>query len=165
MATSSSPGSSEHAEIALRCHAEGTEVTLRAKTMVLDFSGECRLERGPSRLRLTGLKLQAELPDAGGAEDGGTVVLEQAGTVTARPQGGGQVAYDLTVPLSATVTQPDGRVRLNASAPARWRVTTAAFPPQGEFELAGDAIDFVLPESPESTTLVVRALALVMAAG
>lgn len=157
--------SSAHADIALRCHAEGTEVTLRAKTMLLDFTGECRLGRGGNTLRLTGFRLTAELPDAGGAEDGGTVALEQAGAVTARPQGGGRVAYDLTVPLSATVTQPDGMIQLDASEPARWRVTTAAFPPQGEFELEGDAVDFVLPESPESTTLVVRGLTLRMAAG
>ncbi|MFS8096935.1 hypothetical protein LFM09_07315 [Lentzea alba] len=159
------PSASRSSEIALRCRAEGTEVTLRAKTMVLDFVGECRLERGSNTLRLTGFKLVAELPDAGGAEDGGTVELEQAGTVTARPQGGGRVAYDLMVPLSATVTQPGGLIQLDASAPARWRVTTAAFPPQGEFELTGDTIDFVLPESPESATLVVRDLSLHMAAG
>lgn len=78
MVTPSSAGSSEHAEIALRCRAEGTEVTLRARTMVLDFVGECRLGGGPNTLRLTGFKVTAELPDAGGAEDGGTVALEQA---------------------------------------------------------------------------------------
>ncbi|MET9630449.1 hypothetical protein ABZX92_23555 [Lentzea sp. NPDC006480] len=165
MAMSSSAGSAEHFGIALHCRADGIEVTLRARTMVLDLTGGCRLERGPNTLRLTGLKLVAELPDAGGEQDGGTVALEQVSDVNARPQGGGRLAYDLSVPLSATVTQPDGVIRLQASAPARWRVTTAAFPPQGEFELAGDTIDFVLPESPESATLVVRGLTLRMSEG
>ena len=75
------------------CRAEGVEVTLRAKTMVLDFTGECEDET------IAGIRLVAELPDAGGAEDGGTVVLEQD---------------------SATVTQPGGEIRLTAQNPVSW---------------------------------------------
>ncbi|MGW4213513.1 hypothetical protein ACWEIJ_36390 [Lentzea sp. NPDC004789] len=92
-------------------------MTLRSKTMVLDFIGECD---GAT------MRLVAELPDAGGAEDGGTVVLEQDG---------------------ATVTQPGGEIRLAAREPLRWD---------------GEPVDaeFVLPESPESTVLAVRGLAV-----
>jgi hypothetical protein len=100
-----------------RCHADGAEVTLRSKTMVLDFTGECD--------GAAGLRLVAELPDAGGAEDGGTVVLEQD---------------------AATVTQPGGEIRLAAREPLRHH--------------DGEPVDveFVLPESPESTVLAVRGL-------
>lgn len=76
-----------------RCHTERAEVTLRSKTMLLEFTGECD---GDS---LSAIRLTAELPDAGGPEDGGTIVLEQDGAV---------------------VTQPDGEVRLTAHEPIRW---------------------------------------------
>ncbi|GLZ27954.1 hypothetical protein Lesp02_01440 [Lentzea sp. NBRC 105346] len=91
-------------------------MTLRSKTMVLDFTGDCD---GAAAIRLV-----AELPDAGGAEDGGTVVLEQD---------------------AATVTQPGGEIRLTAREPLRWN---------------GEPVDveFVLPESPDSTVLAVRGL-------
>ena len=100
------------------CHAEGVEVTLRSKTMVLDFTGECD---GPAA---AGIRLVAELPDAGGAEDGGTVVLERD---------------------AATVVQPGGEIRLEARELLR---------------ADGEPVDveFVLPESPESTVLAVRGL-------
>jgi hypothetical protein len=101
-----------------RCRAEGAEVTLRSKTMVLDFAGDCE---GPEA---AGIRLVAELPDAGGAEDGGTVVLEQD---------------------AATVTQPGGEIRLAAREPLRWD--------DGPVD-----VEFVLPESPESTVLTVRGL-------
>ncbi|GGU15996.1 hypothetical protein [Lentzea flava] len=103
-----------------RCRADGAEVTLRSKTVVLDFTGEC------DGTAAAGLRLVAELPDAGGAEDGGTVVLEQD---------------------TATVTQPGGEIRLAAREPLR---------------CDGEPVDveFVLPESPESTVLVVRGLAV-----
>ncbi|MET8764224.1 hypothetical protein [Lentzea sp. NPDC004782] len=74
-----------------RCRADGAEVTLRSKTMVLDFAGECD--------GTAGIRLVAELPDAGGAEDGGTVVLERD---------------------AATVTQPGGEIRLAAREPLHW---------------------------------------------
>lgn len=70
--------------------------------MYLDFEGECRLEREENAVRLTGLRLVAELPDAGGPEDGGTVVLEQIGDSS--PAG-----KDVAVPLAAAVEQPGGR--------------------------------------------------------
>ncbi|MEV6715350.1 hypothetical protein AB0M48_25315 [Lentzea sp. NPDC051208] len=101
-----------------RCRAEGAEVTLRSKTMILDFTGDCDGEG------LTGLRLAAELPDAGGPEDGGTVVLNQDG---------------------ATVTQPDGEVRLTAREPVRW-------------DSEAVDVDFVLPDNPEATVLAVRGL-------
>ncbi|GHH40644.1 hypothetical protein [Lentzea cavernae] len=90
-------------------------MTLRSKTMVLDFTGEC----DGSEIRLV-----AELPDLGGAEDGGTVVLERD---------------------AATVVQPGGEIRLEAREPVR---------------VDGEPVDveFVLPESPESTVLSVRGL-------
>src|SRR5690349_18578646 len=76
-----------------RCHAEGAEVTLRSKKMVLDFAGDC------DGTDAAEIRLVAELPDAGGAEDGGTVVLERN---------------------AATVTQPGGEIRLAAREPLRW---------------------------------------------
>lgn len=98
-----------------RCHAERAEVTLRSKTMLLEFTGECDADS---------IRLTAELPDAGGPEDGGTIVLDQDG---------------------ATVTQPDGEVRLTAHEPIRWDAGPI------------DA-DFALVESPEATVLAVRGL-------
>ncbi|MEU0884112.1 hypothetical protein ABZ345_36435 [Lentzea sp. NPDC005914] len=93
-------------------------MTLRSKTMVLDFTGEC------DGAAAAEIRLVAELPDAGGAEDGGTVVLEQD---------------------AATVTQPGGEIRLVAREPLRYDGEPAD-------------VEFVLPESPESTVLTVRAL-------
>lgn len=90
-------------------------MTLRSKPMVLDFAGE---------YDDAGLRLVAELPDAGGAEDGGTVVLERD---------------------AATVTQPGGEIRLAAREPLRVGGNPAD-------------VEFVLPESPESTVLTVRGL-------
>jgi hypothetical protein len=39
------------------------EVTLRSKTMVLDFEGGCGVERTSDSVRLTGLRLVANLPN------------------------------------------------------------------------------------------------------
>ena len=88
---------------------------MRAKTMLLEFTGECDGDA---------VRLVADLPDAGGPEDGGTIVLEQDG---------------------ATVTQPDGEVRLTAREPIRWGSGPV------------DA-DFALAQSPEATVLTVRGL-------
>jgi hypothetical protein len=115
--------------------SEGTEVTLRSKTMLLDFEGECQVERAGDSVRLTALRLVADLPDAGGPEDGGTVLLEQAGDS-----------------LAATVTQPGGKVELTTREGLRWAGSG------GAVELAEDEVGFVLPESPESTVLSVRGL-------
>jgi len=134
------------ADTAGKARAERTEVTLRSKTMVLDFEGECRVEREGDSVRLTGLRLVADLPDAGGEEDGGTVVLEQAGD--SRPAG-----KDLTVPLGASVAQPGAEVRLTASGDVRWTAE-----PGGDLVAADDEIGFVLAEAPESTVLTVRGL-------
>lgn len=127
------------ADTAGKARADRTEVTLRSKTMVLDFEGECRVERAGDSVRLTGLRLVADLPDAGGEEDGGTVVLEQAGD---------SAGEDLT----ASVAQPGGEVRLTASGGVRWTAETG-----GDLVVA-DEIGFVLAEAPESTVLTVRGL-------
>lgn len=111
------------------------EVTLRSKTMVLDFEGECGVERAGDTVRLTGLRLVADLPDAGGPEDGGTVLLEQAGDS-----------------LAATVAQPGGKVELTARDDVRWAASGQSV------EAVGDEIGFVLPASPSSTVLSVRGL-------
>jgi hypothetical protein len=111
------------------------EVTLRSKTMVLDFEGGCGVERTGDSVRPTGLRLVADLPDAGGPEDGGTVLLEQDGDS-----------------LAATVAQPGGKVELTSSR-VRWTAS-------GRHLEAVDEIGFVLPESPESTVLSVRGLRL-----
>jgi hypothetical protein len=128
--------------------SERTEVTLRSKTMLLDFEGECLLERTGDAVRLSGLRLVADLPDAGGPEDGGTVVLEQ--TAESR-----QVGDDVAVPLGASVEQPGGKVRLTAAHDVRWTPDLGGIlaPADGE-------VEFVLPESPESTVLSVRGLTL-----
>ncbi len=133
------------ADTAGKARAEQTEVTLRSKTMVLDFEGECRVEREGDSLRLTGLRLVADLPDAGGQEDGGTVVLEQTGDSR-------QAGRDVTVPLGASVAQPGGEVRLTAPD-VRWTPGSG-----GELVAAEDEIGFVLAEAPESTVLFVRGL-------
>jgi hypothetical protein len=112
------------------------EVTLRSKTMVLDFEGECSVDRAGDSVRLNGVRLVAELPDAGGPEDGGTVLLEHDGEA-----------------LTATVVQPGGKVELTTPDPVRWTESAQGLVPGGE-------ICFVLPESPETTILSVRGLAL-----
>lgn len=114
---------------------EGTEVTLRSKTMLLDFAGECQVERSGDAVRPAGLRLVANLPDAGGPEDGGTVQLEQDGDV-----------------LTATVAQPGGKVALTTLRPVRWAASG------GEVRLVDDEIGFVLAEAPESVVLSVRGL-------
>ncbi|MEU0877340.1 hypothetical protein ABZ345_01975 [Lentzea sp. NPDC005914] len=110
------------------------EVTLRSKTMVLDFEGS--VERAGDSVRLSGLRLVADLPDAGGPEDGGTVLLEHDGDS-----------------LTATVVQPGGKVELTTSGDVRWTESAEGL-------AAGDEICFALPESPESTILSVRGLVL-----
>ncbi|RAS70363.1 hypothetical protein C8D87_101663 [Lentzea atacamensis] len=112
------------------------EVTLRSKTMVLDFHGECRVERAGDSVRLSGMRLVAELPDAGGPEDGGTVLLEQDGEA-----------------LTATVAQPGGKVELTTRSPVPWSGSGRDVEPAGE-------IFFVLPDAPESTVLSIRGLVL-----
>lgn len=113
------------------------EVTLRSKTMLLDFQGECGVERAGDSVRLTGLRLVADLPDAGGPEDGGTVLLEQDGDS-----------------LAATVAQPGGKVELTARGHVRWAAAGQ------NVEAVGDEIGFVLPQWPGSTVLSVRGLRL-----
>ncbi|HEX7309238.1 hypothetical protein [Lentzea sp.] len=128
------------ADSAGKARAEGTEVTLRSKTMVLDFEGEYRVGRAGDSVRPAELRLVADLPDLGGQEDGGTVVLEQAGGS-----------------LGASVAQPGGDVRLVASGDVRW-----TSPADGELAADGE-IGFVLAEAPESTVLVVRELRITSA--
>ena len=106
------------------------EVTLRSKTMVLDFEGDYEVEHG----KPAGLRLVAELPDAGGQEDGGTVLLEQAGDA-----------------LTATVVQPGGKLELSTAV--RWTAAGRDVEPVGE-------IAFMLPESPDATVLSIRGLVL-----
>ncbi|NGY66284.1 hypothetical protein G7043_46100 [Lentzea sp. NEAU-D13] len=119
--------------------SEGTEVTLRSKTMLLDFAGECQVEGAGDAVRLTELWLTADLPDAGGAEDGGTVQLELDGDV-----------------LTATVVQPGGKVELTAREPVRWSASG------GDVQPVDEEIGFVLAEAPESTVLLVRGLTVRM---
>ena len=132
----------------VRCHAEQTEVTLRSRTMLLDFTGECRVEENGNGVRLTGVRLSADLPDAGGPEDGGTVVLEQDGeSTTSGPE--------VSVLFTASVTQPGGEVRLTTGDRARWRVSAGP-----RFEPADGEVHLVLAEAPEATVLTVGRLEL-----
>jgi hypothetical protein len=132
----------------VRCHAEQTEVTLRSRTMLLDFTGECRVEENGNGVRLTGLRLSAELPDAGGPEDGGTVVLEQEGESEAS-------GTDVSVLFTASVTQPGAEVGLTTGDRARWRVSAGP-----RFEPVGEEIHLVLAEAPDATVLTVSKLEL-----
>ncbi len=118
----------------VRCHAEQAEVTLRSRTVLLDFTGECRVRDNA----VSGLRLSADLPDAGGPEDGGTIVLEQDGEL-----------------LTAVVRQPGGEVRLTTEEAARWRAGTGQ-----RFEPADEEVRLVLAEAPDATVLSVRGLKL-----
>ncbi|MGZ3145352.1 hypothetical protein ACVDFE_25810 [Lentzea chajnantorensis] len=106
-------------------------MTLRSKTVLLDLAGECRVEGGA----VAGLRLSADLPDAGGPEDGGTVVLEQDGDG-----------------LTAVVTQPGGEVRLRSEEPVRWTGSGSRFE-TGELTL-------VLAEAPDAPVLSAPGLEL-----
>jgi hypothetical protein len=150
-------------EFALRCHAPETAVTVRAKPVLIDFTGECTVELrersgdrdGTVELRVLGLSLAAELPDAGGAEDGGTVVLERDGTSggdsgTVRLVGD-RYEVRLVTGLAMTLRQPGGTVRLVAEGPVELVATTAHFPPSADGLVLTEPVRFVLADDAEVT--------------
>ncbi|MBB5958590.1 hypothetical protein FHS29_005198 [Saccharothrix tamanrassetensis] len=169
-------------ESELRCRASGVEFTLRSRPVLVDFTGTCVLKAEadadspePVRLRLSGLRLVADLPDAGGPEDGGTVTLEQDGAEGDGAKGDGaegdgvlrplpdspsRFANDLVVTLKATVDQPDGVVHAVARNAVKFSTARASYPSgSGDYELS-DAIDLIMPDAPEVTVAQINSLRL-----
>ncbi|MEU4805633.1 hypothetical protein [Actinosynnema sp. NPDC023587] len=156
----------------LRCRASGVEFTLRSKPVVVDFTGTCRLTAEPDpdspdsvRLRVSGLRLVADLPDPGGREDGGTVTLEQDaddadGVLRPRPDSPARFANDLVVTLGAVVEQPDGVVHAAARNAVGFSTARASAPSgHGRYELS-DPVDLIMPDAPEVTVAQIHSLVL-----
>ncbi|WP_199442793.1 hypothetical protein [Umezawaea beigongshangensis] len=150
-------------EFVLRCHAPETAVTVRAKPVLVDFTGECTVqvrERSGDggtavELRVLALSLSAELPDAGGSEDGGTVVLEQddtsggdSGTVRLV---GDRYEVRLVTGLAMTLRQPGGTVRLTARGPVELTADAAHFPPRADGLALTEPVRFVLGDNDDVT--------------
>jgi hypothetical protein len=118
----------------LPCRARDTTVTVRSRTTRLDFTGHCTVRATTgSRLELLEIHLVAELPDAGGAEDGGSITVSGDNRR-----------------LTATIDQPGGRTKTSSARPPALGTTGAPIGP----------IDFVLASGPESTILRVENLIL-----
>ncbi|MET0132472.1 MAG: hypothetical protein ABW215_02655 [Kibdelosporangium sp.] len=135
-------------EINLHCQALNTAITVRSKPMQVDFTGECSMRVAPDAggalpLVLTSMRLRAELPDAGGAEDGGTIALELRDT-------------DLT----ATIVQPGGRIELISREPVEQGGALPRFPPHDQPYRLGSQVDLVVPGSPDVTTAQLHELVL-----
>ncbi|MEV0675021.1 hypothetical protein AB0I60_00720 [Actinosynnema sp. NPDC050436] len=134
---------------ALRCHASDVELTLRSKPVLVDFSGTGTLtsKADGGAARLSGLRLVADLPDAGGPEDGGTVTLEQGGDGSdgvSTADGG-----DLVITLDAAVDQPGGTVRATTRDAARFSTAHAPGPSaSGRYELV-EPIELIMADAPE----------------
>lgn len=149
----------------LRCRASDVEFTLRSKPVLVDFTGTCLVTAegdGPGPVRLSGLRLVAELPDAGGREDGGTITLEQSGDggVLHPGKSGARFEDDLVIGLGATVEQPGGVVHATARDEVRFTTAGASCPSgDGEYELAGP-VDLILADTPEVTVARIDRLVL-----
>jgi hypothetical protein len=120
-------------EVKLRCRAPQAALTLRSRAMRLDFSGHCTLQGSAG---LSDLHMTAGLPDAGGAEDGGTVSLTRSnGRFTAKiKQPGGT-----TEPAAAKAPVFDGS--------------------DHRYELS-EPVEFVLEGDPGATILRIDSMAL-----
>jgi hypothetical protein len=159
-------------EVESDCRVSGAAVTLRSKPVLVDFGGECRIavEAGDGAdavaTRLTGLRLTGELPDAGGPEDGGTIVLEldeaaantETGLLRPLPDVPSRFANDLVGACALTVHQPDSTVRAVARNPVRLSAARTAFPPSGDEYRLVEPVDFTLPEAPDVTIARVEEL-------
>jgi hypothetical protein len=152
----------------LTCLASGVELTLRSKPVLVDFTGTCVLTaeaESSNALRLTGLRLVADLPDAGGPEDGGTVTLEQHDVEAdgvLRPEGNSSshFANDLVITLGVTVEQPDGVVSGVADDAVKFSTAGASSPSGvGRYELS-EPVDLVLPDNSEVTIAHIDSLVL-----
>ncbi|MCS7477638.1 hypothetical protein ACFFQW_26655 [Umezawaea endophytica] len=152
----------------LTCRASDVEITLRSKPVVVDFTGTCVLTAetdSPDAVRLTGLRLVANLPDAGGPEDGGTVTLEQDdveadGVLRPLRDSPSRFANDLVITLGATVDQPDGVVRAVAGNAVEFSTAGASSPSAtGHYELL-EPVDLVLPDNSEVTIAHIDSLVL-----
>jgi hypothetical protein len=152
-------------ESQMRCRASRTELTLRSKPVLVDFTGTCLLTAETRadrvRLRLSDLHLVADLPDAGGPEDGGTVTLAQdGGSQLLLDDSTSRFANDLVVTLSATVEQPDGVVHAMTKKAAEFSTAGASCPSGvGHYELS-EQIDLVLADTPEVTIAHIDSLVL-----
>jgi hypothetical protein len=156
-------------EFEMRCRASGAAVTVRSKSMLVEFTGYCavRVEEGSEasmRMRVLDLSLVAELPDAGGPEDGGTITLARKGStdedsVLLRSPDA-RFYHDLIVDLTATIDQPGGSVNLVAKNPVQLTAVLAAFPPKGDDYYLTEPVDFVPAANPEATLLHIEELTL-----
>jgi len=120
-------------EVKLRCHAPQTALTLRSRALRLDFNGHCTVADNTGLLEL---HLVADLPDAGGAEDGGTVSL-------ARSNGR----------FTATIKQPGSTTEVAAARPP-------AFTGSGHRYELSEPVEFVMAGEPGATTLRIETMAL-----
>ncbi|CCH32578.1 hypothetical protein ABZ816_23440 [Actinosynnema sp. NPDC047251] len=151
----------------LRCRASEVEFTLRSKPVLVDFAGTCSFTadtdaQGTARFRLTGLRLTAELPDAGGPEDGGTITLvqDEDSVLRSSTESPSHFADDLVIALGATVEQPGGKVQATVRNPAKFSTAGASCPSgSGHYELV-EPIDLILPDSPEVTIAQIHSLVL-----
>jgi len=120
-------------EIKLRCRAPHTAVILRSRALRLDFSGECTIRDGSD---LVDLHVVADLPDAGGAEDGGSVTVS-----------GGEGRWTATIEQPGGITESIAKSPLGVHATGqRWQLTGAA--------------DFVLVSDTVATTLRIEDMVL-----
>jgi hypothetical protein len=160
-----SPGT----EFEMRCRTSRAAITVRAKSMFVEFTGYCavRVEAGSDeseRLRVLDLSLVAELPDAGGPEDGGTITLarnestDQDSILLLSPDA--RLRNHLVIDLTAAIDQPGGAVELVAKNPAQLTGVLTSFPPNGDDHHLAEQVDFVLADSPAATLLQISELVL-----
>ncbi|ONI90993.1 hypothetical protein ALI144C_01840 [Actinosynnema sp. ALI-1.44] len=163
-------------EFTIRCDAAEAEMSLRAKPLNVRFTGECtvrvaKADQTDTRvdLELVAFQLTADLPDAGGAEDGGSVHVrldDAEATSSGRVEqvSATSAGFDmhLVVGLCAEVQQPGGTVELVSEKPMRLSARLDHFPPQdGRCELEAP-VDLVVPDTPEATVVQLQNLPLTL---
>ncbi|CAM3825601.1 hypothetical protein KIPE111705_26825 [Kibdelosporangium persicum] len=161
---------SEGDEFRIRCDAPDAELTLRARPVRVRFTGDCTVRAGAREtadgitLELPSLALKAELPDAGGAEDGGTIEVRlkdtEAKSIGHLRASSSQFDMLLVADIVATVRQPGGTIELGSAQPMRLWAHLDHFPPRGEHCRLGAPVDLVVPDSPEATVVQLQDLPL-----
>jgi hypothetical protein len=161
---------SEGDEFQIRCDTPDAELTLRAMPVKVRFTGDCTVRVGAQEsadgttLELLSVALRAELPDAGGAEDGGTIEVRLKDT-EAKSMGhlrasSSQFDMLLVADLVATVRQPGGTIELGSAQPMQLWAHLDHFPPRGERCQLKTPVDLVVPDSPEVTVIQLQNLPL-----
>ncbi|ALG12193.1 hypothetical protein [Kibdelosporangium phytohabitans] len=159
-------------EFEISCAAPDAEIDLRAKPLKVTFTGSCtaRAEAGSgdttasATLKLLSVTLTAELPDAGGAEDGGAIDMrldDAEGHILLTEDSSG-LDLSLTFRLAAVVRQPGGTMELRADKPMELRTRLRRFPPRGDQCQLRAPVSLVVPDAPDVTVLQVRNLPLVL---